>query len=447
MLHQEQSPHLLAILDQARRRVGGSVIDDDIESQGSDSEDSVYLPQELPSANRPTVPTQHPLPTPSRPIDATLQTSPILDPGRRAQGHRPIRGVPRLVRGAEGDHNLNLLHVGHMREQDVRITGMAESPTVLLGNSNLPIDMAEIQGAAALLDLNHPANTPGTGPAIARAIETEISRNIRSADAPAQTTPHEEFIRALYSRIYGQNVGPTNRNQDSHHYPRSQYVSGPGGYVASRTGNIRAFGGFQSENQHLQQRWVGDGVSEARGPASTLQHSTASLVSPPLRFQTNTLARYGPSIGLVRAPLGSSSRIGTSQWQVAASNQVPECTITGTPADRNLDVFFLPNADGTFPDDNRPRPSATSTRPPNPMSSNSRANWPPEYNTSELQMGHDDEEDTEENNEQNVTVIKDDQSDRAAPTTTRRSAIKWPQDVGIPDKYISYSSQQLTGVG
>lgn len=196
-------------------------------------------------------------------------------------------------------------------------------------------------------------------------------------------------------------------------------------------------------------------IEDSRSPRLQVQepwYRTSTSFPPLLRFRTNSYDCHRVSIGLVRAPIGSTSRLGNSRWQLAALHEVPDIMISGTPADRRLNVFYVPNADGTFPDNNQARLSPLLQAQHTTIGVLS-PNLVPEEDISEVQMGSDGKEDSVENG-QNTIVIDEDPPHRAAtnrdlphttividddpPPQARPRTVNWPRDVGAPRFLIQY---------
>lgn len=464
---------LIEVLNREQRRVDNeneNKDDDDIKSQGSDSSGSVYSPPpDITHGNRPTRSVHVPSTNPSSSMDGNMHRLPGQEPILYGQDHSIVKRRPSWQKGT----NQREIPV-YARKTAAKSGTLASSQLPTPGpTSILSMSRADIQGATALMNLNHDRN---------------LTRSIGTAN-PAPTQNPERTSHILRNNTYVASAqpeaGPGRENTNSGFVPPPGRVVLPPprtrgidyrlqeGSVRSHThrpvSNPWPADNFGSGQRLTQQHTFMDAGSEyPRPPVGGLWYSTGAPILPPLQFRTNSYNQHRSSVGLVRAPIGSSSRLGNSPWQLAAANQVPDVRMTGTPADRDLDIFYVPNPDGSFPVLNQPisYPIIQAT-PPSVIS-------PPIYRRPEedyagIRMGSEYQEraveETLDENEQNTvsagdgpphrattdrnqpcttphrtsidsnqprtTIVIDDDPPPRDETTVSRRSIKWPKDVGI----------------
>lgn len=428
----------------------------DVESDGSDSSDSIYNPPpDLTRENQPTDPDHFPYTNPSSSVDVNQYSVPDRESSLRGQSH------PAVYRGPFGQQRISQqerypAHSRHPGAQAVTKSAYkygTHTSSQFVPPEPMSMSSADIQGAATLMSLGHDANleysASTTSPIVTQTPQRNYPPHILHSNTQVTGTP---------STV---NPGLPNINPVS--YPDPDWIILP----PTRT---------RGENYRLQEGSVRSPAHESVGYPQSAQNFNYSTrlpepealmyvpyrdprppvgwpVLPPLQFHTNSYDRHQSSIGLVRAPIGSPSRIGNSPWKLAAHNEVPDFRMTGTPADRKLDIFYVPNADGEFPSHNQPRSSLAQTH---PLTMAPYQNPPlPEDEISGIRMGSEDEEGVEQSvhvneqtpivindnpphrttigrNQPRVTiVIDDDMPSRDRPVTPRPSKIKWPEDVGI----------------
>lgn len=301
--------------------------------------------------------------------------------------------------------------------------------------TNLPRSNEEIQGAAALMNLNRPeSSTISVRPIVTQTPSTDnfssytISRD--SGGSPSRMG-RNLFPVPESNRM----VLPTTRNRGRNYRLQEGSVNNQVGQVFRNfwhMGNYN-YNGYVDQ----QERFMVEGSRSPRLQAQEPWYRSSTPFPPLLRFRTDSYDRHRAFIGLIRAPIGSTSRLGNSQWQLAAPHEAPDFIISGTPADRRLNIFYVPNADGTFPDNNQARLSPL-LQAPHTIIGVSSPNFVPEEGGSEALMGSGDR--------QNTIVIDEDPPHRATtnrnlPRTTividdppqvRPRAVNWPRDVGTP---------------
>lgn len=452
----------------------------DVESEGSDSSGSIYEPPPITGGNEPKNPSHFPYtnPNPSSSADANRYSGPNRESTLRGQGH------PAVYRGPLGQQRVSQQErypapSRHPGTQAVTKSGYrygthTSSQFVPQGPmSMLPISSADIQGAATLMSLGHDANSAysasATSPIITRGPQRNYTSHIFHGGAP---------VTGARSA-----AGPGLQNTNPVPHPDPEPEPDPNWIILPPTRK-------RSKNYRLQEGSVRSPARQSVRNPQPAQNFNPSMrlpqpetfmympnaiphpptgvpwypmggpAPPPLQFRTNSYDRHQSSIGLVRAPIGSPSRIGNSPWKLAARDEVPDFRMTGTPADRKLDIFYVPNTDGEFPSHNQqPRSSLAQTPHPLPMAP--YQNPPlPEDEISGIRMGSEDEERVEQSvhvNEQNTiaiddspphrptiernqplttVVIDDEQPRRDQLVISRPSKIKWPEDVGIPAQQL-----------
>lgn len=313
-------------------------------------------------------------------------------------------------------------------------TGPLSQPGVL---TNRPRSNSEIQGAAALMNLNRPASSmTNMRPIVTPTPPTDNPSSYtvrRDGGASPSRMRRNSFPAAESNRM----VLPTrNRGRD---YCLQE------GSINNQVGQV--FGNFWRMGNHNPNSYPGQQggfiVEGSRSPR--LQgpwYRTSTPFPPLLRFRANNYDRHRAFIGLVRAPIGSTSRLGNSQWQLASPHEAPDFIISNTPADRQLNIFYVPDADRTFPGSIQARFSPL-LQAPRAIVGVSSPNLVPEEDSSEAQMGSGDRENAVENGQNTIinedppygattnrnlpraTIVIDDDPPQVRPRT-----VNWPQDVG-----------------
>lgn len=301
--------------------------------------------------------------------------------------------------------------------------------------TNRPRSSEEIQGAAALMNLNRPeSSTISVRPIVT---QTPSMDNFSSYTISRDSGGSPSRMRRNIFPVPESNrmVLPTTRNRGRNYRLQEGSVNNQVGQVFRNfwhMGNYN-YNGYVDQ----QERIMVEGSRSPRLQAQEPWYRSSTPFPPLLRFRTDNYDRHRAFIGLIRAPIGSTSRLGNSQWQLAAPHEAPDFIISGTPADRRLNIFYVPNADGTFPDNNQARLSPL-LQAPHTIIGVSSPNLVPEEGGSEALMGSGDR--------QNTIVIDEDPPHRATtnrnlPRTTividdppqvRPRAVNWPRDVGTP---------------
>lgn len=457
-------------------------VNGDVESEGSDSSsDSIYNPPpEMTPENQLTDPGHFPYTDPSPPVDVNLYSLPNRESTLRGQGH------PAVYRGPLGQQRVSQqerypAHPRHPGTQAVTKSAYkygthTSSQFVPTGPmSMLPLSIADIQGAATLMSLGHDANFAYSSGTTGLVVTQQPQRNNTShifhsntqvTGAPPAVNPGLQNINPVSYPEPDPDwiILPPTRTRSKNYRLQEGSVRSPARQTVRNPQPVQNF----NSSTRLPQPEPFMHVNNANPypPAGVPWYPMGGPVLPPLQFRTNSYDRHQSSIGLVRAPIESASRIGTSPWKLAARNEVPDFRVTGTPADRNLDLFYVPNADGGFPGHNQPRPFLAQT--PHPLTMAPYQTRPlPEDEISSVRMGSEDEERVEQSvnvNEQNTIVIEDnppyrttinrnqpratvviddDVPGRDQPILPRPSKIKWPEDVSILIILFNNCAQQL----
>lgn len=460
--HNIQSPTslLLNVLGLEYLRPGRDAetrINDGVESPGSDSSGSVYTPQYDMTSLAPYF-------SPSHSADATqyklAEQESAIPPQERSLVDERSPGQERV----EGQRDTNpdySKHVGAQVSIPSAFKSDADSskqPTLPRELTNLSRSNAEIQGAAALMNLNRAASL---------ASSATTANPILKQPLPTNNFPSYIFRRGSRELFGQEHINPVSvpesnriisstRNRGNTYRLQEGGITSPAGrppgYIWPRDNS------YFSNQLPQQERFIFANSGSPCIPTGESWYPTSTAVPPYLRFHTNTHDGRRSSIGLVRAPIGSNSRLGTSQWQLAAPGEVPDYIISGTVADRQLNIFYVTNADGTFPDGSRPRPSPLLQAPYTVVGASSH-NLAPEKDSSDVQMGAEDKEDavvetgpstividkdlphritTSGDLSRTTIVIDDDPPLRERPIMARPRTVKWPQDVGIFGFFIQY---------
>lgn len=457
---------LIEVLNREQKRVDsekGNKDGDDIESQGSDSSDSIYTPPpDLTHGKQPTGPVHVPSTDASSSMDDNMHRLPNHDPTFQGQGHSL---VDRRASQQEG------IPV-HARKSAPKSSTLVSSQLPTPGLAGiLSMSRADIQGAAALMNLNHDHNLRhrigNTNPAPTQNPDRTsrlFRNNIRVPGTRPEVGPRRQNRNSVFVPGPGRAVLPPPRTRGIDYRLQQRNVRNP---AHRPVGNHWPAGNFGSGPRLTQQHmFMGAGSQYQHPPVGGPWYSTGAPILPPLQFRTNSYDQRRSSIGLVRAPIGSSSRLGNSPWQLAAANQVPDVRMTGTPADRNLNIFYVPNPDGTFPVLNQPISyPIIQALPPSVISP--PVYRPPEEDYANIRMGFEDNEraveevldenehntivahggpprrtttdgnqprtaphrNTINNNQPRTTIVIDDDPPLRDETTVSRRSIKWPKDV------------------
>lgn len=459
---QTSTPLLIEVLNREQRRVDsekGNKDGDETESQGSDSSDSVYTPPPDPThGNQPTEPVHVPSTDVSSSMDDNMHRLPDQESTLYGQAHSL---VDRRTSQQEG------IPV-YARKSAPQSSTLVSSQLPTPGPASiLSMSRADIQGAAALMNLNHDHNLR--------------HRTGNSNQAPMQNPERTSRIFRNNTRIPGTRpeAGPRRQNRNSALVPDPGWAVLPpsrtrGIDYRQQQGSVRSpahgpvsnpwpANNFSSGPRLTRQHtFMNAGNEYPRPPVGGPWHSTGAPILPPLQFRTNSYDQHRSSIGLVRAPIGSSSRLGNSPWQLAPANRAPDVRMTGTPADRNLNIFYVPNPDGSFPVLNQPISyPIIQALPPSVISP--PVYRPPDEDYADIRMGFEDnervvEEGRDENgqdtivandgpprgttthgnqprtiphrNQPRTTIVIDDDPPLRDETTVSRRSIKWPKDVG-----------------